>query len=107
MAKETKEVVQLLMALGEASGKSAADHEISLDDALFFFDAARKVGPAISDISLVPAELAAWGPEDTAELAEVAADFDIPQEKAEAIVKDALKLAGPFIEFLAHFRHHE
>lgn len=107
MAKETKEVVQLLLALGEAAGKAAADLDASLDDALFFFDAIRKVGPAITGITQVPDEIAHWGPEDTAELAEVAADFDIPQEKVQAVVKDAFKLAGPFVEFLAHFRHAE
>ncbi len=107
MAKDTDEVVQFLLALGQAAAMSLVDGEIALSDALYFFDACRKIGAAVDNAGNIPAELAAWTEADTKELTEVARDFDIPEENIEAVVKDAIKIAGPIIEFLAKFHHKE
>lgn len=104
MAKETKEVVEFLLTLGEAVGMSFQDGKISLGDAVYLFDTVQKIGPALSDIGKIPAELAAWQEADSKELIALAADFDIPQDSIEAVVKDAIKIAVPVIEFLAKFR---
>lgn len=104
MAKETTEVVQLLLSLGEGVGHALEDGEPSISDAAYFFDALRRVGPAVKDVSKVPGEIAAWTNADTLDLESAAADFDIPEEKIEVAVKDAIALAGPFIKFLSHFK---
>ncbi len=105
MAKETDEVVEFLLALGEAGALALEDGHIGLGDALYFFDAFRKLGPALDNIDKVPAELAAWTEVDTAALVNTAADFNIPEANIEAVVKDAIKIAGPLVEFLAKFHH--
>ncbi len=105
MAKETKEVVQFLLAIGEAAGKALEDEDIGLSDAVFLFDSFRKIGPAIDNAAAVPGELAAWTETDTQEMVAAAMGFDIPQDNIEALVKDALQVAGPFIEFIAKLRH--
>lgn len=104
MAKETKDVVEFLFALGEATGKSLEDEDVGLGDAVFLFDAFRKVGAAVDGITKVPGEIATWTHADTLELEKLATEFDIPQDNIEALVEDATKLAAPFIEFIAkHF----
>jgi hypothetical protein len=105
MAKETNEAVAFLLALGEACGLALEDHDIGITDAVYLFDAMRKIGPALSDIDKVKEELTHWTDADTAELVLVAEQFDIPQENLEAHVKNALKLAGPLIEFLGACLH--
>ncbi len=104
MAKNTKEAVEFLLGLGQASGSAYADHELSLSDAIYFFDSLKLIIPAFDDASLIPTELAAWQESDTVELADLAAKFDIPQDNIEIVVQDAIKLVGPLIEFLAKFR---
>ncbi len=104
MAKETDDVVDLLLALGEAAGRSLEDLDIGLSDAIYFFDALRKIGPAIEGASNIPHELENWTDADTAELVELSKHFDIPQDNLEAVVKDAIKLAGPLIEFISKFK---
>lgn len=104
MAKETKEVVELLLSLGEAAGLALEDLDIGLRDALRIFDALRAAAPAIEGAEKIPAELAAWSTADSAELKAVAVKFDIPQDNIEAVVEAALTVAGPIIEFFAKFR---
>lgn len=104
MAKETMEVVELLFAIGEGAAFALEDGEPSMSDAVFFFEALRKIGPAVSDISKVPGEISAWTNADTIDLENAAHNFDIPQDNIEAAVKDAIDLAGPLIKFLAHFK---
>ncbi len=107
MSKHTKEAVSFLLALGEAAGLAFEDGEASITDAVYFFDALRRLSDAVEGSSDIPAEISAWTDTDTAELNELALDFDIPQDKIEAIVKNGIKVAGPLIEFLAQFKHPE
>lgn len=104
MAKETKEVVEFLLSLGQAGALAAHDGEITLLDAQYFFESVRRIGPALGDISKITDELAAWTDADTEEMKALADEFDIPQDNIEAIVRDAIKIAAPLVEFLARFR---
>lgn len=104
-AKETKEVIEFLLSLGEAAGRALSDNDIGLTDAIYFFDAMRRLDDAVKGYDKIPAELLAWTPEDTAEMVAAAKEFDIPQDRVEERIKDAIKIAGPVIEYIAKFKH--
>ncbi len=100
----TKEVLTLMLSLGESAGLAAADGELMLADALYFWDCLGKIVPAVRDLDQVPKELAGITDADMLELIELAADFDIPQDDIEAIIEDFIKVAVPFVNFLAKFQ---
>jgi hypothetical protein len=92
--KETKELVKFGISVGESIDLSLADGKIGLDDAMNFYNAVLSAGDAFKDISKVPAELGDLDQEERDELlAFVEAEFDIANDKLEAVIEEALKTA--------------
>lgn len=104
MAKQTQDVVRFLLSMGEAYGISMENGDLTLSDGVNFIESLSLLDDAVEDVELVPHELATWKPSDTAELIELSKEFDIPQEHAEELVKDALKISPLIVEFLAKWR---
>lgn len=89
--KELKEVVDFAVELGNGIGDALADGKITIGDVGDFLPAARAAMPAFSGISNVDDELMDLTDEEVGELARHVADkFDLPQDKAEKIVEDAV-----------------
>lgn len=104
MSKNTLEVLELVFALGEATGQTLEDSQVTLSDSAYFFDVLGKIMPAVRDITLVDNEIAAWTDADTADAIALAQNFDIPQDDIEQMVKDALKFVAELVGFLSKFR---
>ena len=103
--KETKEAVAAFIGIGNALGKALEDGKIGLTDAPHFIAAAMKIPAGISGWKSIPAELGDLDDTERTEILEFAkSEFDIPQDKIEAIVEDALALAQQNYQFIQkHF----
>lgn len=99
--KETKELVSFGISVGHAIDLSLEDGKIGLDDAIHFYKAVLAAGDAFKDVKMVPKEL---GDMDAAERSEllsyVQENFDVSNDKLEAVVEGALGLALQVYNFV-------
>lgn len=103
--KETKEVVKFAIDLGESFDKALADGKMTFEDAVYFFNALMGAGPAFSDISIVPKELADMDATERAELVRyVEVELDIVNDKVEITIEKALATAMAIYEIILMFR---
>lgn len=92
--KESKEVLDFVLALGNAAGVSLSDGKIGLEDLSNFFGALTVAGPAFEGIQDVVKEFKDLDKEEAAELVTyVKEKFDIPQDDIEAMVEKGLAAA--------------
>jgi hypothetical protein len=98
---ELKDVVRLGASLGNAVGKSLEDGKVGVGDIGHFFDPLTKIGPALSGIELVPAEIADLDPTEVDELVVmVVEEFDIPQNDAEEFIEDSIKQVASLYSYV-------
>jgi hypothetical protein len=102
--KELTEVVDFVIELGNGVGLAVADGKITLGDLGDFLPAARAAMPAISGIGSVDEELLDLSDEEVAEIVNhVVTKFDIPSDKAEKLVEEALELGLKVFKFIKEF----
>ena len=103
--KETKELVAFGINLGEALDKSLSDGSFTFEDLTHFFAAFSSAGIALEDIGKVPKEIADL---DTAEMVElnqyVADEFDIANDKLEAVIEKSLSAVFIIYELILLFK---
>lgn len=97
--KNTKEALEFAMALGTAGGKSYADKKLSPSDAIYFYDTVVKLPAAIDDADLIISEIKDLSDEEKAELHEVVAHLDLPDDQKEAFIEQGIKLAVDIAQF--------
>ena len=91
---ELKDVVAFGAELGNAIGKSLEDGKITLTDAVNFVPALTSMPAALSGFGDVKKELDDLDAQEKEQLISYfQSKFDIPQEKTEAFIEDALKIA--------------
>ena len=91
--KETKEVLDFVISLGNALGESLEDGEISYSDIMNFWEPISSIADAIEGASEIPSEIAELSQEELADLVEYSKNkFDIPQESVEEIIEDSLSI---------------
>lgn len=92
--QNTKEVLDLGLTVYLAGKNSLADGKLGVEDIGNIMLVVPKVGPAIQDIGLVPAELGELDAEDQAELLEYGKQKlgDIGTDKLTRIIGKSLKL---------------
>lgn len=92
--KETKEVLDAMIALGKAIEASMSDDKISLTDIPNFILFLTKIMPAIEGVENVPFEFQVADPEQIAELKQYLKDeLDIEDDKVEQFIEDCFKVA--------------
>lgn len=100
--QETKELLRFVLALGNAAGQAARDGKIDVSDLAYFVSALTKIGPALDKIDLVPKELADLSEAEREELlAFFRSEFDIPQDRLEAIIELLFSITLSFARLLA------
>ena len=91
---ESKQVLKFGISIGEAIDLSLENDKIGLEDAMNFYDAVLAAGPAFDNIAMVPKELGDLDQGERDELLAYAKDeFDISDDKLEAVVEEALTTA--------------
>lgn len=104
MQRNLNEAVAAAVAFGNALGKSLEDGKIDLSDLPKFIDPVTKLPAAIEGIGEVPREFSEMTPEEREALVtHLKTEFDIPQERAEAVAEAAVDVLfdlGVLISFL-------
>lgn len=89
--KNTKELVDFAIGLGNAAGLAASDGKIDISDIALFITPLKDAGPALADMNQIIPELTDLSVEERQELlAHVEQKFNIPQEKIEEVVEAGL-----------------
>jgi hypothetical protein len=92
--KETKEVLDAMIALGKGIEKSLEDGKFNLMDIPNFIQFLTLILPAIEDADQVPFEFSVADPEDIEELKQyLNENLDLADDKLEAFIEDAFKVA--------------
>lgn len=95
--KETKEMLSLVIAIGNGIGKSLGDGRLSISDLKNFIGVLDVSKDAVKGASKIPRELADLDAKEKAELIQfVKVKFDIPQDRIEQVVESALAAAINF-----------
>lgn len=103
--KETKEAVGFIVAIANGVGKALQDGKINLADFGCFMDAFLKAPAAFSGASEIPAELADMDSAEREGLKQyIFEEFDIPQDKVEGIVEDALDISNRIFGLIEKIR---
>ena len=88
--KETKEVIDLAIALGSGIAKSLEDDKITFEDLPNFWAVIFAVMPAFEGLDQVAIEFQLATEEETAELkAYIKEQLDLPDDKLEEFIEDA------------------
>lgn len=92
--KETKEFMTFVMLLVGAIVKTFEDKEVTPGDLAFFGQPILASAEGIMGLTEIPAEITNMSEAQKTELnAHIAAKFDIPDDKIEKVVEEALKVA--------------
>ena len=95
--KETKEMLGLVIAVGNGVGASLNDNKISIFDLRHFVNALNVSKAAVDNAKNIPKELKDLDEKEKQELVEyVKTTFDIPQDNVEIVVEKALAVAIQF-----------
>ena len=90
---DLKELLKLAFSVGHAIDRSLADGKIGWTDAVHLVDVVRAAPAALDGISNVPAGLASMDASQKAELlAWSKAEFDLADDKLEAMVESGLQV---------------
>lgn len=99
--KDTKELVYFVCELASALEQSLEDNSIGFGDLSYFFGALSSFGAAFEDCAEVLNELKQMTEDDKKDLYAYATEnFDIQDDKIEALVEAALKIALDLIGFV-------
>lgn len=91
--KNTKEALDLVLALYKAGDGALADGKLGFDDLAQLMAVVPKIGPAVADMGKIPQEFADLDSAEAAELvAHVAAGLALQDEKAKDVLDAALKV---------------
>ena len=103
--RETKEMFALIVAFGNAIGKSLVDGKLDLGDLFNLLGVINKIRPAIDNASMIPSEIGEMSEAEAEDLKKfVIQNFSIPQEAAEAFIELALGMSIDLIEAINYFR---
>jgi hypothetical protein len=103
--KETKELLEFIIRLGEAVDRSMEDGEIGFMDMSNLVSAMLSANAAFSDISLIPAEIKDLSKEESEELyAYVRDELDLDSDKIEMIVENALEIGMKVFQLILAIR---
>ena len=105
--KETKEVLDLMFAGGQAVKSALADGKLDLNDVGFLMPVVMSAGPALEDMSLVPKEFGDLDAEEAKELLQYAKtklDPMLSDEQLKMKVEKGLKLAFALVELLVELK---
>jgi len=103
--KETKELVKFGIDMAESFDKALGDGSFSLEDLSFFFNAFISASAAFENIGQVPTELKDLSAEEMAELKEyVNTEFDIANDKLEAVIEKAIAVVIGIYELISLFK---
>ena len=105
--KETKEVLDLALALGGAVKSALDDKKIDVDDLIYLIGIVPKIEPAITDISKIPKELGELDEAEGKELMQhVSAKLGgiIEDQELRKKVEKGLALGLALAEFIAALR---
>lgn len=103
MIKETKEAVLCIINFANAAGASLEDGKLDLTDALKFWPAIVSLKAAVEGADKIPMEFAAMNDADRDELKQYVVDnFDIPEDKIELIIEQALSAILALWSLLDH-----
>jgi hypothetical protein len=92
--KEISEVVKFVCSLANAIGEAAKDGEISLSDAAHIVPLLYKLPSAVEGIAEIADEAKDLSQDEVDELVKMIKDeLDLPQEKVESGIEDALSIA--------------
>jgi len=92
--KETKQILDAMIALGHGIEASYEDGKLSFTDIPNFIEFLTLILPAIEGADQVPFEFKVADPEDIAELKEyLQANLDLRDDELEAFIEDAFKVA--------------
>ena len=104
--QETKEVVGFIVELGNGIGKAREDGDWSASDLVYFMDALLAVPAAFQGIDKVPMEVKDLDEAEMKELSDyVVEEFDIPQDKIEEVIEDAIHIAWKVWELVKKIRN--
>ena len=99
--KESGEVLDLLIGLGNAAGKAALDGKISYLDAALFIDPLMSLMPAIDGADKALKELMMASDMDKALLADYFAEkFDLPQDGIEKRIEEAITFGFSLFSYI-------
>jgi len=99
--KETKEVLDAAIALGQGLEKSLDDGKLNLIDIPNFISFFTLILPALDNVDQVPFEFKISNPEDIAELkAYLNEHLDLEDDQLEAFIEDAFKVTLDLFAFL-------
>lgn len=91
--KETKQVLDLVITLGEGIEASLEDGVITLSDLPNFFNVLFQIVPAIEDIDKVPMEFKLASDEEAEELKQYLRDkLDLADDEIEAFIEEAFNV---------------
>lgn len=100
--KETKEMLKFAITFGESIDKSLEDKKIGLEDAMNFYNAVLTAGDAFEGAGKIAAELSDLSQAERDELvAYVEAEFDIANDRTEAVIEEGLKTAMQIYKMVA------
>lgn len=103
--KETQEMLDFVLGLGNALGKSLVDGKVGIGDVHNFVAPLMTAGNAFNNAVGIPAELRDLSAvEKEALLARVKQKFDLPDDKLEAIVENSLEILGHIHALVLKFK---
>ncbi len=92
--KETKQILDAMIALGKGIEASMSDGKLTFTDIPNFIEFLTLILPAIEDADQVPFEFKVADPEDIQELKEyLQENLDLQDDELEAFIEDAFKVA--------------
>lgn len=91
--KESKEVVQFMVAMVKASADVLADGKVNVSDMFAMFEGLRRAPAAVEGVNLVPQEFMDMTEVEKGELLAEVAKLDLPDDVAEQWAERVLKTA--------------
>jgi hypothetical protein len=103
--KETKEVLDFVISLGEALASSLEDGSLTVSDMINFWEPVSSVASAVDGFEDVLTEIQSLTGDDLEHLADYIEDeFDIHDDDLEQRIEDGLDVAVKLLKFVAAFR---
>jgi hypothetical protein len=103
--KETKEVLDFVIGLGEALAHSLEDGSLSVGDLINFWEPVSNIASAIEGFEDVLEEISNLTADDLDHLADYVEDeFDIHDDNLEEMIEAGLQTAVNLLKFVGQFR---
>ncbi|MBP98756.1 hypothetical protein CMK18_22640 [Candidatus Poribacteria bacterium] len=103
--KETKEVLDFVISLGESLASSLDDGSLGVTDLINFWEPVSKLSDALDGFEKIVAEIGNLTSEDLDYLREyIKSEFDIEDNQIESLIEDGLEAAIIILKFIGKFR---